>query len=125
MKLSTVREDVAAIVVAAIADPTIPVIDHLPDSIATPCVLVAWSDPWIVPSTLCNYTAKLEIIPVAQRIEPGGKLETLEDLTASIMVAVKASRVYTVDDVTAPYPLVVGGVDYLATSINITHELED
>lgn len=132
MKLSLVRQDVAAIVATAmdgvtipeLAGTSIPVIDHLPDSIATPCVLIAWSDPWLTPSTLCAWTAKVEIIVVAQRIEPGGKLETLEDMTSTIVVAVKSSGIYTVDDVSSPYPLQVGGVDYLATSINVTHELE-
>lgn len=118
-KLSLVREDAAAIAVAALPT-SVGVVDHIPDSVAPPVVLVAWSDPWLTPDTFCGYEARLEIIAVAQRLEPGGKVETLEDICAALVDAYKASGVFTVVDLTSPYPLEIAGVSYLAASVNIT-----
>lgn len=123
VKPSTAREDIAAIVAANVGN-EVGVVDHLPDSIAPPVVLVAWSDPWLKPSTYCEWQARLELIVVAQRLEPGGKLETLEDIVAAILPAIKQSQSYQVIDTTAPYPLQIGSVDYLAASINIQTDLE-
>ena len=124
MKLSPPRAELAAIVAAA-TDESVGVIDHLPDSVAPPCVLIAWADPWVKLSTLCAYEAAMEIVCVAQRIEPGGKLETLEEMVSSILPALKAAPYFNFVDVTSPYPLQIGGVDYLAASINLTYDMED
>lgn len=123
MKLSLVREELASILASSLGVET-GVIDHLPDSVAPPCVLVAWSDPWLKPSTLCAYAATMEVIAVAQRIEPGGKLETLEDLVSVILPALKGSAFATVD-VSAPFPMQIAGVDYLTASINISYDIGD
>jgi len=122
MKLSLAREELAAICAAALPTEW-GVVDHLPDSVAPPMVLISWGDPWLKLSTMCAYEVTMEIILVAQRIEPGGKLETLEDGVASILPAIKGTY-FTLIDTTAPYPMQVGGVDYLACSINLTYDLE-
>jgi len=122
VKLSLAREELATICVA-----TLPiewgVVDHLPDSVAPPMVLVAWGDPWMKPSTLCIYEATMELMLIAQRIEPGGKLETLEEGVSLLLPALKGTD-FTLIDTTAPYPVQIGGVDYLACSINLTYDLE-
>ena len=123
MKISNARVELAALVDGAVTTETA-VIDHLPDSIAPPVALVAWADPWLRLSTLCAYEAQMEVMCIAQRIEPGGKLETLEEMVGLILPAIKGSH-FTLNDVTAPYPLQVGGVDYLAASINVTYDMED
>ena len=123
MKLTLAREQLAAIVAEAV-DITAGVIDHLPDSIAPPVVLVAWSDPWLKPDTFLQYQAAMELLCVAQRLEPGGQLDTLESLVSAIVPAVRQSQWFQVVDVTSPYPLLLAGVDYLAASINITHDVE-
>ena len=123
MKLSLAREELATICKAALPDEW-GVIDHLPDSVAPPMVLVAWGDPWLKLTTLCAYEAVMELMLIAQRIEPGGKLETLEDGVASLLPALKGSD-FALTDTTAPYPMQVGGVDYLACSINLTYDLTD
>ena len=118
MKLATLREDAAAIASAALED-DIGVVDHLPDSVSPPVVLVAWADPWLVPETFCDYAVSMELLIVAQRLEPGGKIETLEDIAGALIDAFKASDSWTVVDLTSPYPLQIAGVDYLAASVNL------
>lgn len=103
----------------------ISIVDHLPDSVTPPCVLVAWADPWLKPSTLCAYEAAMEIMIVAQRIEPGGKLVTLEEIVCAILPTIKGLPMYQTVDVTAPYPVNIAGVDYLAATINLTYDVED
>lgn len=118
MKLSNVRADAAAIASAALPD-DVGVVDHLPDSVSPPCVLVAWADPWLAPESFCAYTASMELLIVAQRLEPGGKVETLEDIAGALIDAFKGSDTWTVQDLTSPYPLQIAGVDYLAASVNL------
>lgn len=122
MKLSLAREELASLCEAALPN-SWGVIDHLPDSVAPPMVLVAWGDPWLKLATLCAYEAVMELMLIAQRIEPGGKLETLEDGVASLLPAIKGSD-FSLTDCTAPYPMQIGGVDYLACSINLTYDLD-
>lgn len=123
MNLTTVREDAAGIIGAALPD-EYTIIDHLPDAVIPPTVLIAWSDPWLAPSTYCLYEAAMEILCVAQRIEPGGKLTTLEEMISSILPALKGTG-FTIRDVTAPYPLQIGGVDYLAATVNLMYDITD
>lgn len=123
MNLTAAREELAGILNGALST-DVAVIDHLPDAIAPPCTLVAWADPWLKYSTLCAFEAQMEVMCIAQRIEPGGKLQTLEEMVSVILPALKGTY-FTLVDVTAPYPLQVGGVDYLAASVNLTYDVED
>lgn len=123
MKITNARTDLAVILNAAL-DENVAVIDHLPDSIAPPCVLVAWGDPWMKPSTLCAHEAQMEMMLLAQRIEPGGQFEVLEQMVSAILPAIRGTP-YSLIDVTAPYPMQVGGVDYLAASVNVMYDMED
>lgn len=122
MELTPAREGLKALLDAAFPTDW-GVTDHLPDSVAPPCALIGWADPWLKPITWCTYSTVMEIICVAQRLEPGGKLETLEQMVATILPALRKSP-YTVIDVTAPYPIQIGGVDYLAASVNLEYETE-
>lgn len=124
MNITPARTDLANALKAWV-DESVSIVDHLPDSITPPCVLVAWADPWLKPATLCAYEMAMELIIIAQRIEPGGQFQTLEEIVASIVPNIKSLPVYQVVDVTAPYPMQVAGVDYLAASVNLTHDMED
>lgn len=123
MTLTAARTELAAILTAVLPD-DVAVIDHLPDSIAPPVALVAWADPWLKLTTLCAYEAQMEIMCLAQRIEPGGQYERLEEMVYTILPAIKGTY-FTLVDVTAPYPMQVGGVDYLAASVNVSYDMED
>lgn len=122
VKLSTVRTDCATIIGTALPN-DVGVIDFLPDSIAPPVVLIAWSDPWLKPSTICAYEARMEVLCVAQRIEPGGRLETLEDIVSAILPAMRGSG-FTLQEVTSMYPLNIGGNDYLAASLTYIYDVD-
>lgn len=122
MKLSTARVDLMAILEATVP-PEYALVDSVPDSVAPPVLFIAWADPMITKSTMCAWVATLEILAVAQRVEPGGQLTTLEEMISTVVPALKGTE-FTVVDVTSPYPLQIGGVDYLAASINITHDME-
>lgn len=124
MKLALARTELATIAGAALPD-DVGVIDHLPDSIAPPVVLVAWADPWLRWTTACGYEASIQYLIISQRIEPGGNTERLEDIVSALVPAVKAVNYFQVVDVTSPYALQIGGVDYLAASINMTHDVEE
>jgi len=127
VKLSLARETLATIATSAIDAAalgySVGVVDHLPDAIAPPVVLVAWSDPWLKPGTFCAWASALELLVVAQRLEPGGQVTTLEEIVSALIPALKSSGEFVVVDATSPYPLQLGGVDYLAASINITHDI--
>lgn len=124
MKLELARTTLAATLSTALGT-EYGVVDHLPDSIAPPVVLVAWADPWLRPATLCAYEAKMELLCIAQRLEPGGQLTVLEEMVSAIVPTIKSLPYYAIDDVTSPYALELGGVAYLAASIDITHEVEE
>lgn len=124
MILSTVRTAAAALALGATADDVV-VVDHLPDQVAIPAVLVWWGDPMVTHSTLCFWAARVELIVLAGRIEPGGQLDTLEEIVAALIVAFRASGVFTVTEATAPYPLELAGVTYLAASVNVQTDVEE
>jgi hypothetical protein len=121
--LTTYREDTAALLRAELP-PDIGVFDIIPDSIAPPAVYIAWSNPWLVPTSFCQYSATLQLICVAARIEPGGQFTVLETLVNEVLDTLHANRV-AIRDATAPYPIVLAGVNYLAATINIVTEMGD
>jgi len=98
------------------------VFDSIPDSIAPPSVYVAWSNPWLVSTTFCQYVSNLQLICVAARIEPGGQYAVLESMVGEILTVLQTNHI-AVRDATSPYPLALAGVNYLAASINIVEEI--
>lgn len=123
MNLTAVREEYATIARNVVAS-NVSVVDSLPDSVAPPAVLIGWGDPWLVQDTLCGWVANLEILVVAIRIEPGGQYATIEGLVDVLATALRTNR-KVIRDITSPYPLSLGGLDYLSASINITHEVHE
>ena len=98
------------------------VVDSIPDSVAPPAVFLTWADPWVTPATFCDYTVNINVIVVAQRIEPGGQYGVLEGLVSAITPALKPTD-YLVKDASSPYPITLGGVNYLACSVNLSTEI--
>lgn len=122
MKLENVRKECYDILRANLAD-DVAVIDSIPDSVAPPSVFVAWADPWVTPSTFCDFLVNLQVIVVAQRIEPGGQYGVLEELVSIIVPALKFGHEFMVKDASSPYPITLGGVNYLACSVNLAVEI--
>lgn len=121
MNLTDIRADYADMARTASPD-NVTVVDTLPDSIAPPAVLVGWGDPWLVQDTLCGWVANIEIMVVAQRIEPGGQYATIENLVDLLVTEYRSHKV-SIRDISSPFPLSLGGLDYLSATINITHEV--
>lgn len=119
--LGDFRSQIATWLAAELPD-NVGVFDAIPDSIAPPVVYVTWSSPWLTPTTWCDYTATLQLLLVAQRIEPGGQYGVLEGLVSQVLSILKGHRV-ALRDVSTPYPMVFAGVNYLATSVNIIQEM--
>jgi hypothetical protein len=121
--LTAFREEMAQVLRDGL-DTDVGVLDSVPDAIAPPVIYVTWSTPWMVPTTWCEYTANLQLIVVTQRLEPGAQYGVLESIIGDVVTLLKSKR-YTLRDVTSPYPIVLGGVNYLAASVNVIHELGD
>jgi hypothetical protein len=96
--------------------------DSIPDSIAPPAVFVTWSNPWLINFTWCDFTAQMQLIVVAQRIEPGGHYGTIEELVHYLVGVLRDNKI-PLRDVTSPYPIVLGAIDYLAASVNIITDI--
>jgi len=121
--LTAYRTDMATILRDGLDD-SIGVFDCIPDSIAPPAVYIAWANPWLVPTSWCEYTTLLQLILVAQRIEPGGQYATLESMLGNVLGILKSNHV-AIRDANSPFPLNIGGVDYLSASINLITEMVD
>jgi len=124
VRLTQARETLAAVCADALSD-DVGVIDHVPDAVAPPMVLIGWGDPMVKPETLCAWTGSMDVMCVAQRLEPGGQYGTLEEMISLLAPAIKAAPGFTLIDVTSPFPMQIGGVDYLVASLNITHDVEE
>jgi len=120
-ELTDFRERLAAILADALAN-DVGVFDAIPDSIAPPVVLITWANQWMINFTWCDFVAQVQLIVVAQRIEPGGQYGVLEDLVTQLLGILRENKL-ALRDVTSPYPIVLGGVDYLAASINIVQDM--
>lgn len=130
-ELELMRKRAVATIGAAIDDCDelagidVAIVDHLPDQVHVPAVLFGWADPWLSPSTLCDWEVRAELIVLAARLVPGGQLVRLEQIIATIVPALRAAGEFVVSDVSAPYPFDLSSVAYLAASINLTADMED
>ena len=65
--------------------------DSIVDSVSPPTLIVFWSDPWLEPATTtglrraCIFTARLSVMCVAGRVEPGAGVATLEELVSAVV----------------------------------------
>jgi len=119
--LTSFRSEMAQWLADGLPD-NIGVFDAIPDSIAPPAVYVTWGSPMLVQTTFCELTSALQLIVVAQRIEPGGQYSVLESMLSQIVSVLRRNRI-ALRDVTPPYPLVMAGINYLACSVNIIQDM--
>lgn len=83
-------------------------------------------------STACNtgnrfsYTSRPYELPT-YILGPviAGVTTRLEEIVSALVPAVKSAQYFGIENVTSPFALQVGGVDYLAAQINITHDVEE
>lgn len=119
--LTKYREAIYTLLRDALGD-DIGVFDIIPDSIAPPAVYISWGNPWLLPTTFCQYASAVSLICVAARIEPGGQFAVLENLVGDVVTVLHSNHV-AIRDATSPYPITLGGINYLAATVNIVSEM--
>jgi hypothetical protein len=92
------------------------------DSVVPPCFALVWPDPWVTPQTVCTYTARLDVIVFAARIDPAPGYEELEELVAAGLPALERAGM-VLEAVGAPTPVDVGGLVYQSARIHLSHPL--
>lgn len=123
LRLTAYREEIYTLLRDALpAD--IGVFDIIPDSIAPPAVYIAWGNPWLLPTTFCQYASAVQLICVAARIEPGGQFAILETLIGDVVTVLHENKI-AIRDATSPFPIALGGLNYLAATVNIVSDMGD
>ena len=85
--------DARALAIASLApsaddDPNVQV---SADAVSPPTLVVYWADPWLEPATTtglrlaCTFTARLNVLAVAGRLEPGEGVAELERLVSYVI----------------------------------------
>jgi hypothetical protein len=100
------------------------------DALTPPALMLLWDDPWLQPGAgaagpvmgPCVWTARLLILCVAGRLEPGPGIATLEDLVAYVVDRLRDDPAYTwpVASALAPRIFDIGGVPYLGARVTYT-----
>lgn len=117
----------AAAVLEPVDDGDPDVIVDVVDSLSPPAYMLVWSDPWIdvgfnqQPAMgPCLWTANLQVLCLASRLEPGPGIETLEEMVRSALARFRADTSYTwpAGAVSGPRQFGVGALTYLGARIN-------
>ena len=97
MPLQTVTDArlaaVAALQPAADGDPNV---QMTADAVSPPTLIVFWAEPWLEPATstglrrMCSFSARLSVLAVAGRIEPGEGVAELEQLIGYVVARLDA-----------------------------------
>jgi hypothetical protein len=103
-------------------DPDWQVFDGPVDSLAPPCFLLAWSEPWLPPAAVCSVQATLQIICVGARVDPLPGYEQIELLVEAALPALQAAR-FAYIGTSAPAQHEHGGLQYLAARITVTNPI--
>jgi len=123
LHLTAVR-DAAAAALAPVADTDPMVFVDAVDSLTPPALLLDWADPWLEPAhsigaiRACQWTARLQIICIAGRLEPGAGVDLLEQLVSLTVARLEADPyTWTLDSVSAPLQRDLAGISYLAANV--------
>lgn len=127
LSLGDVRGRLAAVLAPATDDDPDVTVDVV-DSVTPPAILLLWDDPWLTPETYKAiadrgyWTARIEVLCIASRVEPGPGVEKLEDLVSFVIGRTQAdSYSWPAGTVSAPRVFTIGGVPYLGS--RITYQL--
>jgi len=122
--LADVR-DLAAAALEPQAPDDPPVLVDVVDSLTPPALMLVWGDPWLAPAVAtrptmgpCLWTARLQVLCIAARVEPGPGIRVLEQLVA-LTVDRLAADPYTwpLDAVSAPRVFDIAGLSYLGARV--------
>ena len=114
----TGAREAAAAALAPVLDTDPAVLINLVDSLDPPAIMLGWAEPWLEPSGTCRYVARLQVLCVAARLEPGEGVADLEELVAYAIGRLRADPYsWGLPDVSAPAPWAIGNLDYLAAAL--------
>ena len=88
------------------------------DAVAPPAYLLAWADPWLLPSTYCVDDAFLNVVCVAARMEPEANYPTVEEMIRRARVAL-AGAGFAYVQTSPPGPFDIAQVTYLAARLRV------
>lgn len=96
-----------------------------PEGTNAPAVVLAPRSPYRVKSTVCNEEVRLTGTVLMQRNASTAGLDALDDICTVIRAAIHGSSVLANVDAVQDIGIIeeVGGVEYLAASLNITVEV--
>lgn len=117
----------AAAALEPVAEEDPPVLVDLVDSLTPPALMIGWDDPWLEAGagrpTLgpCLWTARLRVVCVAGRLEPGPGYDELDRLVAYVLERMRGDAYqWTLDQVSAPAQYDLSGVTYLSSFVIYT-----
>jgi len=123
-QLSDIRDQAAAALEPQGPDDPDVLVDVV-DSLYPPVLMLLWDDPWLTPEVgrrptmgPCGWTARLQVLCVAGRLEPGPGIRTLEELVAYTVGHMKAD-LYTwpLEGVSAPRVFEIASIAYLGARV--------
>jgi hypothetical protein len=116
--------DRAAEALAPVDDTDPAVLADVVDSLTPPALMLIWGDPWLEPGVgavtmgPCLWRARLQVLAVAGRLEPGPGIRTLEQLVAYVVERMKADAyTWPLDGVSAPRVFDIGNLPYLGARV--------
>jgi hypothetical protein len=118
--------DAAAAALAPVNDDDPAVLADIVDSLTPPALLLEWGDPWLEPGAgpgtptmgPCLWTARLLVVCVAGRWEPGAGIDVLEQLVTYTIDRLAADPyTWPLDSVEGPRQTDMSGIPYLATRV--------
>lgn len=95
------------------------------DSLEPPALVVDQGDPWLTPGQQqvqtfgpCLYTARVQIVCIAGRLEPGAGVDVLETLETYVLQRMRADTYdWPLEQVSGRGQYDLAGVTYLAATI--------
>ena len=120
----TELRDVAALALAPIEADDPPVLVDVVDSLTPPALMLLWGDPWLTmtPQRVASsglWTARLHVLCVAGRLEPGPGIRTIEQLVTHTALRLAADAyTWPLESVTAPRVFDLAGVAYLGARVS-------
>ena len=129
MALTEIRAAAAA-ALAPLTDDDPNVHVDVVDAVSPPAIMLLWEDPWLQPGAgtagavmgPCLWTARLQVLCIAARLEPGPGIAVLEDLVTYTVHRLHDDLSYTWPPATALAPRVfdIGNVPYLGARVTYT-----
>jgi hypothetical protein len=117
--------DRAAVALAPATEDDPPVHVDVVDAIVPPALVLEWNDPMMQASAgistigACTFTARLRVVCVGSRIEPGPGIRAIEQLVAHTVDRLAADPYpWALEGFTAPRPFPIARIDYLAAFVN-------